>query len=42
MAAEALVAVGLAFGERRVGEECGGDGLEGKADTEFFYHISFG
>ena len=42
MAAEALVAVGLALGERRVGEQRGRDRLERQADTELLHHVGFG
>ena len=42
MAAEALVAVGLAFGERRIGEQRGGDRLERQADAELLHHVGFG
>ena len=42
VAAEALVAVGLALGERRVGEERGGDRLQRQADAEFLHHVGFG
>ena len=42
MASEALVAVGLAFRERRVGEQGRRDRLQGEADTELLYHVGFG
>ena len=41
MAAEALVAVGLALGEGRIGEQGGGQRLQGEADAEFLRHIGF-
>ena len=41
VAAEALVAVGLAFGERRVGEQRGGDRLQRQADAELLHHVGF-
>ena len=41
VAAEALVAVGLAFRERRVGEERGGDRLQREADAELLHHVGF-
>ncbi len=34
-----LEAVGLAVGERRIGEECGGDRLERKAHAQFGDHV---
>ena len=36
-----LIAVRLALGEWRVGEERGGDRLERQADTELFHHVGF-
>ena len=42
MAAEALIAVGLAFGERRVGEQRGRDRLQREADAELLHHVGFG
>ena len=41
MASKALIAVGLAFGERRVGEERGRDRLERQSDAELLNHIGF-
>ena len=40
-AAEALVTVGLAFGERRIGEERGRDRLQGQADAKLLHHVGF-
>ena len=42
MAAEALVAVGLALGERRVGEQRRRHRLQGEADAELLHHVGFG
>ena len=42
VAAEALVAVGLAFGERRIGEQRGRDRLQRQADAELLHHVGFG
>ena len=36
-----MVAVGLAFGERRVGEQRGGDRLQRERDAEFLHHVRF-
>ncbi len=42
VAAEGLEAVGLALGERRVGEQRGGDRLQRQADAELLHHVGFG
>ena len=42
VAAEGFEAVGLAFGQRRIGEQRGGERLEGQADAEFLHHVGFG
>ncbi len=42
VAAEAAVAVGLALGQRRVGEQGGRDRLEREADAELLHHVGFG
>ena len=38
----AEVAVGLAFGERRIGEQRGGERLQREADAELLHHVGFG
>jgi hypothetical protein len=40
--AVALEAVGLAFGERRVGEQRGGDRLQRQRHAELLHHVGFG
>ena len=35
------ITVGLAFGERRIGEQRGGDGLQRQRDAEFLHHVRF-
>src|SRR3546814_13489988 len=42
MAAIGEEAVGLAFGEGRVGEEGGGERLKGETDAELLGHVGFG
>ena len=42
VAAEALEAVGLALGERRIGEQRGRDRLQREADAELLHHVGFG
>ena len=42
VAAEALEAVGLALGERRIGEQRGRHRLQREADAEFLHHVGLG
>ena len=42
LAAVAEEAVGLAFAERRIGEQRGGERLQRQADAEFLHHVGFG
>ena len=42
VAAEAEEAVGLAFGERRIGEQRGRERLQRQADAELLRHVGFG
>jgi hypothetical protein len=41
VASEGEEAVGLAFGEGRVGEQGGGERLQGQADPELSHHVGF-